>query len=279
VKGAEAPDWFYVPHVSPLLNGDYRRSYVLWIEKIVPLIAIEFVSGNGAEERDQTPIGAVDPKTGKPKKPGKFWVYEQGIQIPFYAIYEVKEASVEVYQLVNGRYAKIAPNDRNHYEIPPMGIELGIQYGQEDPPIPWLRCWDLKGNLLLTGEERAAQAEIAAERERLVASQERLAKQEAEAIAAQERLAKQEAEAIAAQERLAKQEAETIAAQERLAKQEAEAIAAQERLAKQEAETIAAQERLARQEAEASATQARQEKEQLVAYLRSIGVNPDEIVT
>lgn len=28
-KGAEAPDWFYVPSVPPLLNGAYRRSYVL----------------------------------------------------------------------------------------------------------------------------------------------------------------------------------------------------------------------------------------------------------
>jgi Uma2 family endonuclease len=37
-KGAEAPDWFYVANVPPLLNGEYRRSYVLWKEKIVPLI-------------------------------------------------------------------------------------------------------------------------------------------------------------------------------------------------------------------------------------------------
>jgi hypothetical protein len=35
-KGAEAPDWFYVANVPPLLNGEYRRSYVLWKEKIVP---------------------------------------------------------------------------------------------------------------------------------------------------------------------------------------------------------------------------------------------------
>ena len=51
-KRAEAPDWFYVANVPPLLNGEYRRSYVLWEEKIVPLIAIEFVSGNGDEERE-----------------------------------------------------------------------------------------------------------------------------------------------------------------------------------------------------------------------------------
>jgi Uma2 family endonuclease len=29
IRGAEAPDWFYVPHVSPLLNGEVRRYYIL----------------------------------------------------------------------------------------------------------------------------------------------------------------------------------------------------------------------------------------------------------
>ena len=47
-KGAEAPDWFYVPNVPPKLNGELRRSYVLWNEFVAPLIVLEFVSGNGA---------------------------------------------------------------------------------------------------------------------------------------------------------------------------------------------------------------------------------------
>ncbi len=55
-KGAEAPDWFYVPNVPPSLNGKTRRSYVLWQEYISPLVALEFVSGNGSEERDKTHI-------------------------------------------------------------------------------------------------------------------------------------------------------------------------------------------------------------------------------
>ena len=29
-KGAEAPDWFYIPDVPPTVNGQIRRSYVLW---------------------------------------------------------------------------------------------------------------------------------------------------------------------------------------------------------------------------------------------------------
>jgi Uma2 family endonuclease len=58
--------------------------------------------------------------------------------------------------------------------------------------------------------------------------------------------------------------------QERMAKQQAEAIAYQERQEK-------LQERMAKQEAEAIAYQERQEKERLEAYLRSLGINLDEI--
>ena len=163
-KGAEAPDWFYVPNVSPLLDGEYRRSYVLWKEFVAPLIAIEFVSGNGAEERDRTPPG----ETGKV---GKFWVYEQASRIPFYAIFEAKKSLVEVYRLVDGRYEPLPANDRRHYPIAPLGVELGIK---EEGGISWLRWWDNSGDMLLTGDERALRAEA-------IANQAHFAKEQAEA--------------------------------------------------------------------------------------------------
>jgi Uma2 family endonuclease len=143
-KGAEAPDWFYVPNVPPTLNGKTRRSYVLWQEYISPLIALEFVSGNGAEERDKTPWK------------GKLWIYEQVIKPAFYGIYEVNKASIEVYELIGGQYQLLAANERGHYSITAMGIELGLWQGEyQNAELPWLRWWDLQGNLLLTGEERA----------------------------------------------------------------------------------------------------------------------------
>jgi hypothetical protein len=39
-----------------------------------------------------------------------------------------------------------------------MGVELGLWQGEyQNAELPWLRWWDLQGNLLLTGEERAEQ--------------------------------------------------------------------------------------------------------------------------
>ena len=165
-KGAEAPDWFYVPNVPPLLDGEVRRSYVLWKEYVAPLIVLEFVSGDGREERDCTSAFADDEQNGEEKKkPGKFWVHEQAIRVPFYGIYEVKKAAVEVYQLVQGRYELMSANERDHYAIPPMGVELGIWQGQYDQmELPWLRWWDAQGNLLLTGEERAEREQQRTER-------------------------------------------------------------------------------------------------------------------
>lgn len=155
-RGAEAPDWFYVPNVPPTLDGQLRRSYVMWQEIVAPLIVLEFVSGDGREERDQTPYE------------GKSWVYERAIRVPFYGIYEVTKASVEVYHLVEDRYQLLPANERGHYAILPLGVELGIWPGHyKYATLPWLRWWDHQGNLLLTGEERAEQAESVIEQERL----------------------------------------------------------------------------------------------------------------
>ncbi len=104
---------------------------------------LEFASGDSSQERDKTPIT------------GKFWVYEQAIRVPFYGIYEVNKVGVQVYQLLRSEYQLIPTNERGHYPIEPMGVELGIwQERYQNLELPWLRWWDNQGNLLQTGWER-----------------------------------------------------------------------------------------------------------------------------
>lgn len=154
-KGAEAPDWFYVPNVPPTLGNQIRRSYVLWREFIAPMIVLEFASGDGSEERDTTPLSYSE--VGTTQRPGKFWVYERIMRIPFYGIYEINSGRLEVYNLNNGSYQLLLPNDRGHYAIGPIGVELGLWQGSyQNQTLMWLRWWDSDGNLLLTGTEQAA---------------------------------------------------------------------------------------------------------------------------
>jgi len=185
-KGAEAPDWFYVPGVPPLLDGKMRRSYVLWQEHIAPTIVLEFASADGSEERDRTPLFRTNGNLVS--KPGKFWVYEQVMRIPYYGIYTVNSGKLEVYHLVDARYEKMSPNDRGHYPIVPMEVELGVWSGAyQNQTQKWLRWWDNQGNLLLIGQEEAEKERAEKEKERqkreqLVAKLRSLSADELEAL-------------------------------------------------------------------------------------------------
>ena len=53
-------------------------------------------------------------------------------------------------------YQKLEPNIRNHYDITPLQVELGLwERKYQNQTQTWLRWWNLQGNLLLMGEERA----------------------------------------------------------------------------------------------------------------------------
>src|SRR5262249_26534568 len=114
LDGCRAPDWFYVPGVPPLIDGRRRRSYVMWYEHVRPLVAIEYVSGDGREERDATP--------GK----GKFWVYEQPVGAGYYAIHDPEKEGgpvIELYENIRGRFRPVPPNASGRYPIEPLGVE------------------------------------------------------------------------------------------------------------------------------------------------------------
>ena len=142
LDGAVAPDWFYIPDVSPTLNGESRQSYVMWYEPLPPLIVIEFATETNGKERDTTPFQ------------GKFWIYEKVIRPAYYAIYELKGACIDVYQLVAGRYQQLTPDAQGHLYMEHLDLALGIWHGKYmNMTLPWLRWWDAKGQLVLLPEE------------------------------------------------------------------------------------------------------------------------------
>lgn len=162
LQGAKSPDWYYVPGVPYLLNGQLRRSYVMWQELLPPYVILEFPSGQGDEERDSTP-GV-----------GKFWVYENRIRPAFYGIYEVDPGTIEMYHLVEDHFEPVSPNEHGRYPLPSLGVELGIWHGRhEDTELPWMRWWDDKGVMLPTSAEIAEKENRRAEQEKQRAEQEK----------------------------------------------------------------------------------------------------------
>jgi Putative restriction endonuclease len=122
-----------------------RRSYVLWQEMVSPLLMLEYASDSGAEERDATPMR------------GKFWVYERRIRPPYYGIFLPDQSALEMYRLVEDRFERMQPNSHGRYSIATLGVELGVWHGKyAEYELDWMRWWNAQGNLLPTGDEKAA---------------------------------------------------------------------------------------------------------------------------
>lgn len=148
LSGFKSPDWYLVPDVPPTLDGEYRRSYVLWEEGMKPLLLAEFVSGDGSEEHDKTP------------ETGKFWVYERGINATHYAILDSARGALEVYKLIGDRYQLMEPNAAGRYPIDRLRIELGLWRGcYQLIETHWLRFWNTATGLLLPSFEERTEFE------------------------------------------------------------------------------------------------------------------------
>lgn len=152
LQGCLAPDFYYVPGVPKFLDGDRRKSFVMWDEGAPPLLVIEYVSRAGSEERDDTP------------GTGKFWIYEQEIRAKYYLIWHPKREKLEAFVLADGRYMPMEANLDGRYSIPEMEAEFGIWEGEFDDGIDvWLRPWTPEGDLVLTSGESKEEAETRAE--------------------------------------------------------------------------------------------------------------------
>jgi Uma2 family endonuclease len=153
---AKAPDWLYIPAVKEIVPE--RKSYTPNLEGDVPAIVIEFLSA--------TEGGEYSVKRTYP--PGKWFFYEQILQVPIYVIFDPDGGLLEFYQLENGRYELKQPNENGLHWIDAMGLFLGTWRGEKEARTGyWLRWWNEAGNLLPWSVEKIA--EERQEKERLIA--------------------------------------------------------------------------------------------------------------
>lgn len=160
----KAPDWVYIANVKPISEGEIRRSYTPNLEGEIPTIVMEFISETEGGEYSINPHYPY----------GKWYFYEQILQIPVYIIFHPKTGELDVYRLKNSHYELQKPNQNNLYWLEEIGLFLGVWSGKKaEVSANWLRWWNQNEQLLLWGaellkqeRERANQAELLLENEK-----------------------------------------------------------------------------------------------------------------
>jgi Uma2 family endonuclease len=141
-----------------------NRSYLIWEYGKPPEVVVEIVSNRKGQEKGQ-----------------KLAQYAR-LGIPYYVVYDpyrlLGDKPLTVYSLREGRYRE---SENMQLSGVGLGVTLapGVYRGMQ---ATWLRWQDAEGNMLLTGEEQAAQAQAQAAQAQAQAEAER---ERAERLAAQ----------------------------------------------------------------------------------------------
>ncbi len=144
----KAPDWVYVSSVNSIPEGEIRGSYTPNLQGEIPSIVMEFISETEGGEYSINPHYPY----------GKWYFYEQILKVPVYVIFHPKNAQLDVYRLVLGKYEQQYPDENQRYWIEEINLFLGIWSGKKaEMTANWLRWWDNSGNLLLWGTELLTQ--------------------------------------------------------------------------------------------------------------------------
>jgi hypothetical protein len=152
----KAPDWLYVAAAYPI-ESSTRRSYTPHAEGDLPAIVMEFLSDVDGSE--------YSVKRSFP--PGKWFFYEQILQVPIYVIFEPEGGLLEFYQLQNERYELVLPSPDGRHWIETMNLFLGTWRGSKEGRSGyWLRWWDESGTMLPWAVEQIEQERQRAEQER-----------------------------------------------------------------------------------------------------------------
>ena len=140
----KAPDWAYIPKIR-VPKEEVIRSYTPQLQGEIPSIVMEFLSNNEGDEYSSKPT----------YPPGKWFFYEQILQVPNYAIFEPDKGELELYRLdKSGQYQLQDPDENQRYWLPEMSLFLGVWQGTKATRTGyWLRFWDREQKLLLWGPE------------------------------------------------------------------------------------------------------------------------------
>lgn len=137
--------------------GD-RKSYTPNLEGDVPEVVMEFLSDTDGQEYS----------VKRTYPPGKWFFYEQILQVPSYVIFDPSNGLLECYQLENGRYELQQPDENGRYWLDSMSLFLGTWQGTKEARTGyWLRWWDQAGNVLPWAVELIEQERQ--QKERLIA--------------------------------------------------------------------------------------------------------------
>lgn len=152
----KAPDWTYVPQIN-VPREEIKRSYTPNLQGDIPVVVMEFLSDAEGTEYSSK----------RTYPPGKWFYYEQILQVPNYIIFEPESGTLEVHRLDKSGYDLRSPDENNRYWLDEMQLFIGVWEGRrENRDGYWLRWWDEAGNLLLWGTELVQQEREAKERER-----------------------------------------------------------------------------------------------------------------
>ena len=170
------PDWFgVVGDRSFYDSAELRLSYVMWQEKVPPMVVVELLSP-GTEGED---LGRTTRQ--EDKAPTKWEVYEQILQVPYYVVFNRDTGSLRAFFHDNHRYEEL-PLTEPKIWMPKLELGLGLWEGVYETGLRkieglWLRWYDREDNLILTDTEierqRAEQERERASRERQRAEEER----------------------------------------------------------------------------------------------------------
>ena len=149
----KAPDWAYVPHIN-VAREKVKRSYTPNLPGDIPVVVMEFLSDAEGTEYSSK----------RTHPPGKWFYYEQILQVPNYIIFEPESGSLEVHRLDESGYDLRTSDENNRYWLDEMQLFIGNWHGRrENREGYWLRWWDEAGNLLLWGTELVEQEREAKE--------------------------------------------------------------------------------------------------------------------